>query len=238
MSPRLAQGRITMILGIEYLRLSLPAFSSLTRTSTKLVHLVRPMNITSAAAKMENEIGGEIADRSATGKNQYRSRADSSSDEETPLLISTRRGSAPMTAKNDSKLVPFTHITPLNKPKIEGFKTPPPPSEDNVPYDATVETTLRFAQARLTSPRTSNNGLARIPSTPRVKVSDHDDPFLDSPGPSWSYSVPAPRSSTKPDTNSKKGDGEKKKKRPSTVERREKIVADSEQRMRCMRKFI
>jgi len=187
---------------------------------------------------MENKIGSEIADRSTTGKTRYRSRADSSSDEETSLLISPRKGSVPTTAKNDLELGPLTHTTPRNKARVERFKTPPPRSDDNLPYDATVETTLRFAQARLASPRTSNDDLTRTPSTPRVKVSDYDDPFLDSSGPSWSYSVPAPRSSPKPDTNSKKGDAEKKKKRLSTAEMREKIMADSEERMRCMRKFI
>jgi len=195
------------------------------------------LNITNTAAKMENKDNGGTTDPSATNKKPYRSRADSSSDEEASLLKSPRRRSAPITAKNDSKFLSSTPV-PGNKARIERFKTAPPATDDYLLYDATVETTLRFAQARLASPRTSNDGLARMPNTPKSRVNDYDDPFLDPLGPSWSYSISAPRSSMKPDANSEKVDGEKKKKRRSTAARRENIMADNEERMRCMRKFI
>lgn len=193
-----------------------------------------------SATKVEGRCSDGHAKCSATKDSYYRTRAGSCSDEESPLLTNLRRGSVPITSEFNSKAQRSTP-SPSHNSRMERFKTPSPPSNEELPYDATTETTLRFAQARLASPRSSRNGITQIPSAPRIKVSDPDDPFIDSPGAGWSYTVSVPSSSIISKSGLKQDKGEEKevkKKRLSTAEMRDKIAAESEERMRCMRKFI
>jgi len=69
-----------------------------------------------------------------------------------------------------------------------------------------------------------------------MKVNGLEDPFVDPPGPSWSYLFPAPQSSMK--LNIREEKVAKKKKHLSTLEMREEIAANDVERMRCVRKFL
>jgi len=172
----------------------------------------------------------------ATDNACCRARADSTSEEETTLLTPIRRGSAPVFSKSDSQSKASTCI-PLSRARIRQSIIPLALSDDHLQYDATVETILRFAHAVLASPRASESSLSRIPSTPRIKVTDYDDPVANSTPLSHlrssGTSCSNPRSSSTQRKESKKG-----RKRLSTAEMREQFAAESKERTRCMRRFL
>ena len=193
---------------------------------------------------MERKTDNRFMIGSVTRDSQSRTRADSSSDEDSPLLTSFRRGSAPAPSTPDRQAEPSTP-PPQNSTRIERFTSSPAPAAEDLRYDATAETTLRFAQARLVSPSSSSSGITCIPYIPRIKVSGIGDPFIDSPHTSSSYISLTPRTIKKPNSDAQQDSSQmerksndEKRKPLSTAEIRAKIVADSEERKRCMRKVL
>ena len=136
--------------------------------------------------------------------------------------------------------------------------TPPPPSlESDLTYDATIETTLRFAQARLCTPRASISDLSSIYSSSsrnssssnlsnpvsQLRCSDNESTTslgeVDNPGRSCIIRIVRPGQADDRNRSIKTtSTSTRKTKRLSRHLSRAEIAAESTKRKQCMRRFV
>ena len=108
-------------------------------------------------------------------------------------------------------------------------------SDNFLPYDGTIETTLRFVQARLASPRISHNSLPGASIIPVIKVSDFDN-SLDK------TQITSPPSSDMTGLDRymrrESQSGAKQKSKSSSKEWKDSIIREGAERRRAMRRFL